>query len=179
MGLGFLKDGLQTGFDWATGGLTRIAGEDTLSRIPVLNSITGAQSDSQKALVKKQQQLAAEAEAQRKKNAQMRMQALGQSLLAFNPQNQMMAQMFGPQAAFTPQQFAQMGNDPGAMSPEAMSRAHAESLRTGKPMGVSADDRQRMEENERRKRMIAQQMTPLGPGPAPLQLPPPQAGRRF
>lgn len=176
---GFLKDGLQLGFDWTSGGLTRLAGEDTLAKIPVLNSITGSKTDSQKELLKKQEELAKEAEQQKKRNQQMRMQALGQSMLAFNPQNQMMAQMYGPQAAFTPQQMAQMSADPGAMSQEDWSRAHAESLRSGKAMDVRPDDYKRMQDNQRRMAQVQAQTTPLGPGPAPLRLPPPQAARRY
>jgi hypothetical protein len=176
---GFLKDGLQLGFDWTSGGLTRIAGEDTLAKIPVLNSITGSQPDSAKALIKKQEELAKDAELQKKKNQQMRMQALGQSMLAFNPQNQMMAQMYGPQAAFSPQQMAQMSADPGAMSQADYDRAYQESARTGKPMGVTADDKKRMQENQRRMAQVQSQTTPLGPGPAPLKLPPPAAARRY
>ena len=45
--------------------------------------------------------------------------------------------------------------------------------------GWTAEDMQRMLDNERRQQGIAQGMTPLGPGPAPLRLPPPQAARRF
>ncbi len=174
-------------------GLSEVLGENTMSKVPVLNSIGGYQSDAQKALVKKQEQLAAEAEEQRKRNQQMRMQALGQSLLAFNPQNQMMAQMFGPQAAFSPQQFAQMANDPGARSPEQFAAAREQAMpKFGDPIdpktrtrqggtieGWSQEDVERMRQNEARKRAIEAQMTPLGPGPAPLNLPAPAAARRY
>jgi hypothetical protein len=165
------------------GGLTlggsELLGEDTMSKIPGLNAIGGYQPDSQKALIKKQEELAKDAELQKKKNQQMRMQALGQSMLAFNPQNQMMAQMYGPQAAFSPQQMAQMAGDPGAMSQDDWSRAHQESLRTGKPMGVSADDTKRMQDNQRRMAQVQAQTQPLGPGPAQLKMPPPAAARRY
>lgn len=168
----------------ATGGLSEVIGEDAMSKVPVLNAIGGYESDAQKALIKKQEELAAEAKKRQEINQRMRMQALGQSLLAFNPQNQMMAQMFGPQAAFSPQQFAQMGNDPGAQpladAEKAWQNAAAQG---GGPGGRIPEDVQaaleRARENERRKRAISQQMTPLGPGPAPLQLPTPQAGRRY
>lgn len=174
----------------ATGGLSLFAGgEDTLSKVPVLGGLMGAQSDAEKALLKKQEQMAAETKAQQEKNARMRMQALGQSMLAFNPQNQMMAQMFGPQAAFTPQQFAAMGNDPGARSAADFTAARQEALARQSPDGRNAPSRhmpgwtaadiQRMQENERRKRAIEQQMAPLGAGPAPLNLPAPAAPRRY
>lgn len=168
-------------------GTSELLGEDTMSKIPVLNAIGGYQSDEQRALMQKQEQLAKEAEAQAKRNQQARMQALGQSMLAFNPQNQMMAQMFGPQAAFSPQQFAQMAGDPGAKSlgdAEAAWQAAAKASAVGgQPSGAIPPqvqaDLERARENERRKRMLLQQMQPVGPGPAPLSLPTPQAGRRF
>jgi hypothetical protein len=187
---GFLKDGLQLGFDWTSGGLTRIAGEDTLAKIPVLGAITGSKSDEQKALLKKQEELAKDAELQKKRNQQMRMQALGQSMLAFNPQNQMMAQMYGPQAAFNPQQMAQMAGDPGAQPIGDAEQAWLAAQNSG-PIDPKTRQRagnippevqanlERARENERRRKMIEQQTTPLGPGPTPLKLPTPQAGRRY
>lgn len=160
-------------------GGSELLGENTMSKIPVLNSLGGYEPDSQKALIKKQEELAAEAKKRAQMNAQSRMNALGQSMLAFNPQNQMMAQMFGPDAAFSPQQFAQMAGDPGAMSQADYSSAREQSLKTGQPMGVNAADVQRMRENEQRQRTVQQQMKPLGPGPAQLKLPPPAAPRRY
>lgn len=168
----------------ATGGLSLFAGgEDTLARVPVLGGLMGAQTDATKALLKKQEQLAEEAKVQQQKNAQMRMQALGQSMLAFNPQNQMMAQMFGPQAAFSPQQMAQMAGDPGARSPAefeaAQKRAMEQPWQTRRMDGWTGDDMKRMQADQQRRRMIQQQMTPLGPGPAPMNLRPPAAARRY
>lgn len=160
-------------------GGSELLGEDTMSKIPVLNAIGGYESDEQKALLKKQRELAEETKKQQQRNAKMRMQALGQSMLAFNPQNQMMAQMFGPDAAFSPEQMAQMSSDPGAMSPDAYQRAWQDSLMSGEPIDISPEEKQRMEENQRRMAMVRQQTTPLGPGPAPLTLPKPQAGRRY
>lgn len=163
-------------------GGSELIGEDTMSKIPVLNAIGGYESDDQKALIKKQEELAKDAELQKKRNQQMRMQALGQSMLAFNPQNQMMAQMYGPQAAFSPQQMAQMSADPGAKSQADYDKAYQQSLATGKPLsqfGFSPDDQRRMEENKRRMAQVQAQTTPLGPGPAQLRLPPPQAARRY
>lgn len=175
----------------ATLGGSELLGENTMSKVPVLNAIGGYQGDSEKALLKKQEELAKDAELQKKRNAQARMQALGQSMLAFNPQNQMMAQMFGPEAAFSPQQMAQMSADPGARSRSDFEAAQRQAMggtadnpnmmgRTGGQMaGWTADDIRRMEENERRMAMVQQQTTPLGPGPAPLKLPKPQPGRRY
>ncbi len=149
-----------------TGGLSLGAGgEDLLARVPIVGGALGAQTDSQKALLKKQEELAAEAKKREQQNAQARMQALGQSMLAFNPQNQMMAQMFGPQAAFSPQQMSQMAQDPRV---------------AGTQWGTGSEEQRKaqVQDKERRAR-IEQQMQPLGPGPAPMKLPPAAAPRRF
>ena len=99
-------------FDMALSPITGIVGEDTMSKIPVLGSLAGAKSDEYKALIKKQEQLAKEMAARREQQHAQSLQGLSQSMLAFGPRNQMMAQMFGPEAAFTPQQFANMAADP-------------------------------------------------------------------
>jgi hypothetical protein len=75
--------------------------------------------------------------------------------------------------------MAQMSSDPGAMGRDQYQKDWEQSLMSGKPMNASADDLRRMQENERRMNQVRQQTTPLGPGPAPLKLPPPQAGRRY
>jgi len=149
-----------------TGGLSLGAGgEDMLARVPLVGGLLGAETDSQKALIKKQEQLAEEAKKRAAQNARARMQALGQSMLAFNPQNQMMAQMFGPQAAFSPQQFAQMGADPSV---------------AGTPWGQGTDEQRRAQAADAaRRKQIEQQMTPLGPGPAPLRPTPSAPARRY
>ena len=152
-------------FDIIASGINPILGEDTVARLPVVNGLLGAESDSQKALIKKQEQLAEETKKRAKQNAQARMNALGQSMLAFNPQNQMMAQMFGPQAAFSPQQFAQMAQDPSV---------------AGVPWGQGTEEQNIAQVKDKQRRaMIERQMQPLGPGPAPLKLPPAAAARRY
>lgn len=149
-----------------TGGLSLGAGgEDMVARIPLVGGFLGAETDAQKALVKKQEELAKEAAKRAQMNANARMNALGQSMLAFNPQNQMMAQMFGPQAAFSPQQFAQMAQDPRV---------------AGVPWGSGTDEqRQAQVADKARRQQIQQQMQPLGPGPAPLNMPRAAAPRRY
>lgn len=152
-------------FDIIGGVVNPILGEDTVARLPIVNGLLGAEADSQKALQKKQKELAEEAARRAKINQQMRMQSLGQSMLAFNPQNQMMAQMFGPQAAFSPQQMAQMAADPSI---------------AGVPWGQGTDEQRVAQvKDKQRRQMIESQMQPLGPGPAPLKLPPPQGARRY
>lgn len=102
-------------------GLLRSVGLDSLenmaSGIPILGPVLGAQSDAELALVRKQKQMAAEA-ARREQQSRLtapNMTATAQSLLAFNPLNQRMAQTYGPQAAFSPEQFANMVKNPNAM----------------------------------------------------------------
>lgn len=153
-------------FDDVVGGsLKPVLGEDAISGIPGLNFLTSSESDETKALLKKQKELEEESARQKKRNAQMRMQALGQSMLAFNPQNQMMAQMFGPQAAFSPQQMSQMAADPSI---------------AGVPWGKGTEEQNIAQVKDKQRRaMIEQQMQPLGPGPAPMKLPPSAAPRRF
>ena len=160
-------------------GLSEVLGENTMSGIPVLGALGGYESDEQKALIKKQEQMAAEMKKRAQQNEQARMNALGQKMLAFNPQNQLMAQMFGPDAAFTPQQFADMAANPLA-NPAAASQAHQQSLASGKPMTPEQQQEwQRVQEDKRRRAMVQQNMQAPWPGPAPLQQRTPQAARRF
>lgn len=88
--------------------------EDMVSRLPLLGGFLGAQSDAEKNLLRKQEQMAREAAARRQQQVleAPQMTATAQSLLAFNPMNQRMAATYGPEAAFTPQQFAQMVQNP-------------------------------------------------------------------
>jgi hypothetical protein len=164
-----------------TGGLSLVGmSEDTRSKIPLIGGLTGAQSDAEKALLKKQQQMAEDAERQKRANEQARMNALGQQMLAFNPRNQVMAQMFGPDAAFTPQQMGQMVADPGAKSQADYHQAWEESMRTGKPMAnMNANDLARMQADQRRQQMVAGNMAPLPRAAAPLRQVAPQPGRRY
>jgi hypothetical protein len=151
-------------------GLSEAVGEDTMSKVPVLNALGGYQADSQKALEKKQQEMAEAMKKRQRHNEQMRLNALGQKMLAFNPQNQLMAQMFGPEAAFTPQQFAQMAADPAAAE-----RAANWGKGTDEERENQVKDR---DAEARRQAMIQQNMQPVPQGPAPFQQRAPQAARR-
>lgn len=171
-------------------GLSEALGEETMSKVPVLGALGGFRSNAEKQLMETQKRLAQETAAQRAQNERTRMNALGQQMLAFNPQNQAVAQMFGPEAAFSPQQMAGMVNDPGARSQEDYKAAHEKAWkngsidfntrqRVGVMEGWSGDDIRRMEENERRKKMVQQNMQPLPPGAPPMQMTGPAAARRF
>lgn len=170
MGLGGMFKKFNKAMLGPTGGLGTLFGlgdaeENIMARIPIVNSLTGAQTDSQKELLRKQEQLAADAKKREQSNAQARMQALGQSLMAFNPQNQLMAQMFGPEAAFTPQQFSQMAADPRV---------------AGQAWGTGSDqDRTNQVLDKQRREQILKQMQAVPQGPAPLDPRKRQAARRF
>lgn len=151
----------------------------------------GGDSDkAKKALLEKQKQMAAEFEQQRLAQHQQRLQALNQQTMAFAPRNQMMAQMFGPEAAFTPQQFADMASDPAAKSLDEATRAWEASAmqnpidpvtrsRTRGAMDPKVQaDLELARQNERRRQQIMRNMGPMPQGPAPIQMPTPQRGRR-
>lgn len=156
-------------------------GENIAARIPVLGSLLGAETDSHKALIAKQKQMAEEAKKRQELNQQARMNALGQQMLAFNPQNQMMAQMFGPQAAFQPEQLAQMAQNP--MKPQLdPSLVNYQGVDPQKRAEVQAFIAKKQEfdrqEAQRREMLMGGLQTP-GPGPAPIQMSAPQAARRY
>jgi hypothetical protein len=168
-------------FDIVGGVINPILGEDTVARIPGLNMIAGAKTDASKALLKKQEELAREAKLQQERNTAARMQALGQSMLAFNPRNQMMAQMFGPQAAFSPQQFAQMGANPFGppqLDPSLLNPDGSVTTDVKTPFGTTRTDTRKQaavdewarkkREYEAQQQLLQQGMAPVGPGPAAL-----------
>jgi hypothetical protein len=150
----------------------------------------GDDDKAKKALLAKQKQMAAEFEARAKQQHQESLQGLSQQAMAFAPRNQMMAQMFGADAAFTPQQFADMTSDPGAKSlEEATANWNASAMqnpidpvtrsRTRGAMNPQVQaDLERARENERRKQWLMQRMGPTPQGPAPIQMPTPQRGRK-
>lgn len=188
--MGFFGDALRWGLAPVTGGASLAVdgdtfgvSEDTMSRIPVVGQLTGAESDEQKALVKKQEQLAREAELRRAQTQNASMNALGTRMLAFNPRNQLMAQMFGPQAAFTPEQMAGMVQSPmGGPPPPDPSLINYAGTDPAKRAQLADYTRQLGEfqgQEQQRHDRVAGGMTPLGPGPAPLQQRRPAPGRRY
>jgi hypothetical protein len=166
--------------------------EDFIDKVPVLGSFT--RSDEEKALVKKQKQMAEEARKRLEQSRQTSVQALGQSMLAFNPQNQMMAQLFGPQAAFSPQQMSQMTADPagGPQAPQwvkdAVARGEhkmpatewmntrgpgrnasgAAGKRAADMFGAILDYGRALEEDGARRGKLESGFDPLPQGPTPL-----------
>lgn len=170
-------------------GASELIPEDTRSRIPILGELTGAKSDEQKNLLKKQEEMAADVRKRQRFNERARMNAMGQKMLAFNPQNQMMAKMFGPEAAFTPEEFAKMGADPMADQEAAMqawqrsmagTQAGPNSSKSRTTMTPEEEDIwMRAKEDRERRAQIQQQMRAPGPGPAPLQQRAPAPARRY
>lgn len=68
--------------------------------------------EDKEALLAKQRQLAAEAQRRREELQRSHMRSLNQQMLAAGPRNQVMAQMFGPEAAFSGKQMADMTANP-------------------------------------------------------------------
>lgn len=158
-----------------------IAGKTLATAAPVaINMAMGGRTKEEKALIAKQQQLAQEARVRQGQQQDARMNALGQQLLAFNPSNQLMAQMYGPQAAFGPEQMAQMVQGPKPNWDEQLYnytgtdqnrlKAKAEMIRRKNEYDAS--------EGQRRDMMMNGISQP-GPGPAPINMPAPQAARRY
>lgn len=90
-----------------------------LGNIPIVGGLFGGggESDAEKALKRKQMELAARAEqrAQQQRLQAPQLQGSAQQLLAFDPMNQAMARMYGPESAFTPSQLAKMVQNPQGM----------------------------------------------------------------
>lgn len=127
-------------------------------------------TDAEKNLLAKQEELAAAAEQRQRQAEQERLNRLGQQLLAFNPRNQMMAEMFGPGAAYTPEQMSGLVGDAGANP----------ALAGGTPgVNGSEEDIMRANADARRRQQLQSAFQAPGQGPAPIQQRAPQAARRF
>ena len=147
----------------------------------VINELTSGQTKEERALLAKQEQLAQEARVRQGQRQDARMNQLGQQLLAFNPRNQMMAEVFGPEAAFQPEQMAQMvqGQPPPQIDPSLVNYQGTDPRKRAE---VAEYVRRKQEfdkaEAQRREMMMSSFQAP-GPGPAPIQMPAPQAARRY
>lgn len=151
-----------------------------------IDEIWGGNTKEQDALVAKQRQMAKEAEEHRREAQESRMNALGQQLLAMNPSNQMMARMFGPDAAFQPEQMAAMTQNPmppPAMPPELKALEGKNTKNTPQQAAAFRKYQQELQQYEEGNRRRSEQMmngiTPPGPGPAPLQPRTPQPARKY
>jgi hypothetical protein len=140
----------------------------------------GGKTKEDKALLAKQKQLAAEAQVRQGQAQDARMNKLGQQLLAFNPYNQLMAQMYGPQAAFSPEQAAQMvqGQAPNwDLELYNYQGNDQEKLKAKREM-IRRKNEYDQAESSRRDMMMNNVQQP-GPGPAPIQMSAPQAARKY
>jgi hypothetical protein len=151
-----------------------------------IDALAGGRTKEESALLHKQEQLAKEAKARIAQVQESRMNALGQQLLAMNPRNQMMAQMYGPGAAFQPQEFAAMTQNP--MPPPEMPAELKALEGNTKPLtpeqkaayAAFVQQKQQYEQgNQQRSDQMMNGMAPPGPGPAPLQHRTPQAARKY
>lgn len=112
---------------------------------------------AEKALIQKQKELAAAAKARQLQVQREGMNRLGQQIQGFIPLNKAMAEMYGPDAAFSGQQMGALAADPGANQTDPI----------------------RMADDQRRQAQVAAAFGPAPQGPAPLQRRTPQAARRF
>jgi hypothetical protein len=146
----------------------------------LIQEALGGKTKEEKALIAKQEQIAREAKVRQGQQQDARMNQLGQQLLAFNPSNQLMAQMYGPGAAFQPEQMAAMA--------QGQKPAYDEKWSNYK--GTDPKVQKDIEEYIRRKKeydaaeasrhdMLMGGIQRPGPGPTPIQMSAPQAARRY
>jgi hypothetical protein len=157
-----------------TGGLASLVGlgdkeEELMAKIPLVGSLTGSKTKAQKELLKRQQEMAKDMKKRAGMNERARMNAMAQKLMAFGPQQQMMAQMFGPDAAFSPDQMAQMAQNPYGPHKGTW----------GQGTDQERQDQILDSQAEARRQEMLRSMPAPGPGPAPIRQQAPQAARRY
>lgn len=141
----------------------------------------GDNSKEQKALIAKQEQMAREAEMRRYQMQNARMDAMGQRMAAFNPMNQRMAQMLGPDAAFKPEQLASMVQNPlkPQLPPELQDYRGTDDKKEQQIRDYMYQMEQYNKAEEARRQRVMNGVSPLPAGPAPISMPTPQAARRY
>lgn len=146
-----------------------------------IDQLTKGKTKEQKQLIEQQKKMALEAQQRQGQLQDQRMNQLGQQMLAFNPRNQMLADMFGPQAAFQPEQVAQMvqGQEPPRPSDAVMSyTGNNQDILKQRAEYIRRHNEWLQAEGQRRDMVMGGFQAP-GPGPAPISMPAPQAARRF
>lgn len=141
------------------------------------------QSKSNDKLVKFQRKMAEEARERQRTQKIAGLNALGQSMEAFNPMNQRVASMVGPEAAFSPEAFASMTRNPSANPSTGVLEMDADLIGyTGtdpkKRARIDQYFQARNADEQRRQAMLAN-MKPLPQGPTPLRIPPPPPPRKY
>ena len=138
----------------------------------------GGEKEAMKKLIAKQEEIARETRLRRFDQQTGRMNALGTQLQAFDPLNKAMAQMYGADAAFTPEQFAQMGQSP-MPRPELESKYVDYRGNDPKVQGYIEDTMRKQAQwdaaEAERKRKLLGMSRPQGP--APIDMPQPLAPR--
>lgn len=137
--------------------------------------------DERKALAAKQEQIARETQLRRQQQQQARMDTLANRMLAFDPYNQHLAQMFGPGAAFQPEQLAALTEN--TMKPEldpALRNYRGTDDKKEAQINdyMAAMDKYKAAEEARRNKVMGGIQRP-GPGPAPIQPRTPLAAKRY
>lgn len=145
-----------------------------------IQQMTGGRTKEQKQLVEAQQQMALEAQKRQGQVQDQRMNMLAQQVLAFNPRNQQLAQMVGPQAAFSPEQAAQMVQGPAPPEDPFLANyaGNDQNILKQKQEYIRRRNEYAASEAARRDMMMNNFQAP-GPGPTPINMPAPQAARRF
>jgi hypothetical protein len=165
------KDTIQTATPLAMWGLSTLG--ETLIR-------NGGDDENAK-LRAKQEQIARETELRRQQQQQARMDAIGARIGAFNPYNQHLARMFGPEAAFQPEQLAALAENPmkPQLDPELMNYTGTDDKKEQQIRDyMAAMERYKAAEAARRERVMGSVQRP-GPGPAPLQQRTPLPAKRY
>lgn len=145
-----------------------------------ISKLAGGTTKEESALIAKQQQMAQEAKVRQGQQQDARMNMLGQQMLAFNPRNQMLAQMFGPQAAFTPDAMAQMAQGPAPAYDEKWNNYQGTDPKTQADIVEYIRRKKEYDAAESaRHSMIMGGVQQPGPGPAPIQMSAPQAARKY
>lgn len=145
-----------------------------------IQALTGGRTKEEKALLEKQQQLAEDAQRRQGEVQDARMNTLAQQVLAFNPRNQMLAQMFGPSAAFTPQQAAGMVQGPAPDFDPAIANYQGPDLAKQHQASIMLKRKQQYDASEAaRQQAIMNGFQAPGAGPAPIHMPAQQAARKY
>jgi hypothetical protein len=145
-----------------------------------IQQMTKGQTKEQKQLIELQKQMALEAQQRQGQLQDQRMNQLGQQILAFNPTNQLMAQMYGPQAAFQPEQAAQMvqGQEP-PMDPNILNYMGTDQNVLKQKQEMIRRHNEWLQSEGQRRDMVMGGFQAPGAGPAPITMPAPQAARKF
>ncbi len=146
-----------------------------------INSLTSGKTREEKALLAKQEQLAHEAKVRQGQQQDARMNQLGQQLLAFNPSNQLMAKMYGPDAAYSPEQMANMvqGQKPPDADPSLVNYQGTDPKKRAEVQEWIRRKKEFDAAEAQRREMMLNGIQQPGPGPAPIQMATPQAARRY